>query len=157
MNIIHVGLLQLWKDRETIKVVWHKAASLPHTDGSIVFARWRQCATHLLHPNRYPHRTNVLPLCWVPLSISTTGHVWACPVPVPFGSQNCPFTHGALDFLQYAVPWANPSPYPKWHLDRFSCFCTAHGRESLYFTTGSLFSPSKLPIHIGNLDLQSSI
>jgi len=24
---------------------------------------------------------------------------------------------------QYVVPWANPSPQPKRHLDRFSCFC----------------------------------
>jgi len=25
-------------------IIWHKAASSQHTDGSIVFARWRQCA-----------------------------------------------------------------------------------------------------------------
>jgi len=29
-----------------------------------------------------------------------------------------------------------PSTNPKRHLDRFSRFCTARGRESLYFTTG---------------------
>ena len=34
------------------------------------------------------------------------------------------------------VPWANPSPNPKRHLDRFTCFCTAYGRASLYFTMG---------------------
>ena len=27
-----------------VKVIWRKAASPPQTDGSIVFARWRQCA-----------------------------------------------------------------------------------------------------------------
>ena len=27
-----------------VKVIWHKAASLPQTDGSVVFACWRQCA-----------------------------------------------------------------------------------------------------------------
>ena len=27
--------------------IWHKAASPPHTDGSVVFARWRQCAPHV--------------------------------------------------------------------------------------------------------------
>ena len=27
-----------------VKVIWHKTASQPQTDGSIVFARWRQCA-----------------------------------------------------------------------------------------------------------------
>ena len=47
------------------------------------------------------------------------------------------------------VPWAqHSSPHPKWHLDWFSRFCTAHGRESLYFTTGRHFSSSKLPLHM---------
>jgi len=33
-----------WRS-QVVKVIWHKAASsLPHTDSSIVFARWRQCA-----------------------------------------------------------------------------------------------------------------
>jgi len=30
------------------------------------------------------------------------------------------------------------SPQPKWHLDRFSRFCTAHRRASLYFTRAVL-------------------
>ena len=30
-----------------VKVIWHKAASVPHTDGSVIFARWRQCASHI--------------------------------------------------------------------------------------------------------------
>jgi len=42
------------------------------------------------------------------------------------------------------------NPQPKWHLDLFSCFCTAHGRQSLYFTTGHPFSLSKLPLPMGN-------
>jgi len=29
---------------QVVKVIWHKTASLPQTDGSIVFARWHQCA-----------------------------------------------------------------------------------------------------------------
>jgi len=32
-----------------VRVVRHKAALLPHTDGSNVFAMWRQCAPHLIH------------------------------------------------------------------------------------------------------------
>jgi len=33
-----------WRS-QVVKVIWHKAASsLPHTDSSIVFVRWRQCA-----------------------------------------------------------------------------------------------------------------
>ena len=39
-----------------IKDIWHKAASPPHTDGSVVFARLRQCTPNLVHPNRHPHR-----------------------------------------------------------------------------------------------------
>jgi len=27
-----------------VRVIWHKAASPPQMDGSVVFARWRQCA-----------------------------------------------------------------------------------------------------------------
>jgi len=42
-----------------------------------------------------------------------------------------------------------PESKPKRHLDRFSRFCTAHGRESLYFTTGRPFSPLKLPLSTG--------
>jgi len=31
-----------WK--QVVKVIWHKTALPPQMDGSIVFARWRQCA-----------------------------------------------------------------------------------------------------------------
>jgi len=30
-----------------VKVIWHKTPSPPQTDGSIVFARWRQSASHV--------------------------------------------------------------------------------------------------------------
>jgi len=42
------------------------------------------------------------------------------------------------------LPLAHPSPQPKGQIDRFSCFCTAHGRKSLYFTTGVPF-PQNCP------------
>ena len=32
--------------QQVVKVIWEKAASPPHMDGSIIFARWRQCAAH---------------------------------------------------------------------------------------------------------------
>jgi len=47
----------------------------------------------------------------------------------------------------YMLPWTHPSP-TKWHLDRFSPFCTAHNREFLYFTMGC-HPHSKLPIRVG--------
>jgi len=41
--------------KQVVKVIWHKAASLSHTDGSIVFARWRQWAPpHLIHGSLDP-------------------------------------------------------------------------------------------------------
>jgi len=30
--------------QQVVKVIWHKTASPPQVDGSVVFARWRQCA-----------------------------------------------------------------------------------------------------------------
>jgi len=47
------------------------------------------------------------------------------------------------------VPLAHPSPQPKQHLEQFSRFCTAQGRESLYFT---MAFPLKLPLPIGDLN-----
>jgi len=35
------------KQKQVVKVIWHKAALPQHTDGSVVFARWRQCAPHI--------------------------------------------------------------------------------------------------------------
>jgi len=46
---------------------------------------------------------------------------------------------------------SHSSPYPKWHLNQFSHFCTAHSSESLYFTIGHPL-PLKMPIrplHMG--------
>jgi len=42
---------------------------------------------------------------------------------------NCPFSPagGIQASTYYMVPWFHPSPYPKWHLNRFSNFYTAHG------------------------------
>jgi len=50
------------------------------------------------------------------------------------------------------IYWAHSSPQHKRHLDRYSCFCTAHCRMSLCFTMGLPFSHSKLPILVGDPD-----
>jgi len=63
---------------QVVKVLWHKAASPPHMDGSVVFARLCQCAPHLVHTNWHPQHTSAAP-CWVALSISTAGYARACP------------------------------------------------------------------------------
>jgi len=53
------------------------------------------------------------------------------------------------------VPPANPSPNPERHLDQLSRFCTALGRDSLYFTMGRPF-PLKIALHMGDLDPPSN-
>jgi len=50
---------------------------------------------------------------------------------------------------EFVLPLAHPSPQPKQRIDRFSRFCTAHGRMSLHFTTVPL-SPKIAPCHGGS-------
>jgi len=58
-----------------VKVIWHKAASPLHTDGSVVFARYRQYAL----PSTTPQSASAPCRCCPPptqfsLSISTAEH-----------------------------------------------------------------------------------
>jgi len=46
------------------------------------------------------------------------------------------------------ILWTHLSPQRKWHLDRFSHFCTDDRRVSLYFTTGRPF-PLKIALSRG--------
>jgi len=48
--------------------------------------------------------------------------------------QKCAFPCRHLHAHVIHVPWTHPTQPSKLHLDWFSHFCTAHGRESLYFT-----------------------
>jgi len=45
-------------------------------------------------------------------------------------------THGRFNSIRHVASmftnWAQLSPHPKRHRDRFSHFCTAHGIQSLY-------------------------
>ena len=50
--------------------------------------------------------------------------------------------------IKLVLPSAHLSPQPKWQIDRFSRFCTAHGRKSLYFTMGTPF-PQNCPFPWG--------
>jgi len=52
--------------------------------------------------------------------------------------QNCR-THGDLYPRLICGSLVHPTQQPKQYLDRFSRFCTAHGRESLYFAMGAHF------------------
>jgi len=51
--------------------------------------------------------------------------------------------------IELVLPSTHPSPQPKRQISRFSCFCTAHGRKSLYFTMGDPF-PEIAPSHGGS-------
>ena len=76
-----------------VKVIWQKTTSLPQTDSSIVFARWRQCA-----------------------HIGATWRIW-------------------LNLSSFSQPESTTQMANRW----FSCFCTALGRKSLYYTMGDPF------------------
>jgi len=42
--------------KQVVRVIWHKAVSQTHMDGSVAFARWRQCTPHactLPQPGKY--------------------------------------------------------------------------------------------------------
>jgi len=54
--------------------------------------------------------------------------------------------------VKYMLPTAHARPCPKWHLDRFSHFCTTHGKESLYCATGHPFPPQNCPFVWGYLN-----
>jgi len=71
----------------------------------------------------------------------------------PLPPQKCPFSwrEGSGPHLIHGS-WANPSPQPKRHLDRFSRFCTDHRRKSLFFTMVRSFPPLIAPSHKGDLD-----
>ena len=64
----------------------------------------------------------------------------ASKLPLPMGDLQL---HPIHDFL------AHPSPQPKRHLDRFSHFCTAQRRVSLYFTMDRPFSAQNCPFPWG--------
>jgi len=51
--------------------------------------------------------------------------------------------------IELVLPSAQPNPQPKRQSDRFSRFCTAHGRKSLYFTMGDT-SPKIAHSHGGS-------
>jgi len=62
-------------------------------------------------------------------------------------SNRIALTHGGSGPpMQHMMLWANASPQPKLHLDRFSRVCTDDRGVSLYFKNGLPVSHSKLPL-----------
>jgi len=52
--------------------------------------------------------------------------------------------------IELVLPSAHRSPQPKLQIDRFSRFCTAHGRKCLYFTMRDPF-PQNCPFSWGGV------
>jgi len=123
-------------------------------DGSIVFARLRQCAPHLrrllprAHPTPYPkrHLNRFRRFC---TAHGRRPHYYTMGRPSP--PQNCHSAWGIWTPFKYMLHWTHPTQLPKQHLDLFNLFCTAHGRVSIHHN-GLPLSSSKLPLCMGDLD-----
>jgi len=82
-----------------VKVIWHKPASPPHTDGSIVFVRLRQCSslsnTCFLGPTRIhiPNGISIGSAIFAQLTAERLYTLqWAAPPP-----SNLPLSRGDVD------------------------------------------------------------
>ena len=136
------------------KVTWHMTALPPYMDGSIIYSRWRHCVPHLImhdcshlspHPKWHLDRFSRFCIAHGKESLYFT-------MGRHFPLKNCSFTWENLDPPSNTWFLGPPHSAFQMHLDRFSCFCTAHGREFLYFTMGHPFRPQKLPLHMRDLD-----
>jgi len=105
------------------------AASPPHTDGSIAFASWRQCAPPSSTPPIDISTVPVLPLLCHLEHIGRRAYPGMSWTDAFSPSKLPPSRVGIWTPIYYMVPWANPSPHPKRHYDRFSRFCRAHDRD----------------------------
>ena len=77
------------------KIIWHKSSSPPHTNGSVVFARWHQsapCNTCFLRPRRVhnPNGISIGSAVFAQITAECPHTLqWAAPLP-----QHCPFPGG---------------------------------------------------------------
>ena len=110
--------------KQVVKVIWHRAASPPNTDG---FSRIRHVALMCNSITPICVRTVYqFYHCWVTLSISTAGNVVARTF---FAFTIVISRVGIWTPSSDMVPWAHPSQYSEQHRDRFSRFCKAHGHD----------------------------
>jgi len=141
-----------------VKVIWHKAASPPHTDGSVVFAKWRPPMRarwrHLVnpielvlpsaHPSPQPKRQiNRFSLICTANSRKSLYFTVGAPVP-----KNCPFLWGLWSLIQHMIPSAHLSPIPNAISIGWAVFAQTTA-ESLYFTMGCHFPPQNCPFPWG--------
>jgi len=102
--------------QQVVKVIWQEGPSPPYTDGSVVFARWRQCAPHLVYDSLGPPEstTQTASRSVQPFLHSSQQSVVACPH-MSFSLKTAP-SFGFLGLPEFK--WSNP----KRHLDGFSRF-----------------------------------
>jgi len=127
------------KEEQVVKLIWHKATSPPHTDGSVVFANWRQCAPHLIHGCLDPPDSafQISFRLVQPFLHSSRQGVYILYNEPPFSPQHSPSHGGCESPIYFMVSWAHPSPHTKWRLHRLSRFCRApdHDRPTDRQTT----------------------
>jgi len=106
-----------------------KMAPPPHMDGSMVFARWCQCAppsnTCFLGPTQVhiPNGISISSATFAQLMAETTYTLqWAVPFPLKISTSH------REDLDSFLGP-TDPSPQFKWHLDQFSHFCRARDHD----------------------------
>ena len=123
----HRSLLKKTKshDKEVVKVIWHKTASPPHTDGSVVFTRLCQWAPHLIRASLSPPEStpqmasrSVQPFLHSSYGVSLYFTVRAVhspsKLPIAMGDVTPPP-------ILYVVPWAHSAN----GIDPFNRFCRA--------------------------------
>jgi len=149
-------------NKQVVIVIWHKAASPQETDFSVVFARWCQ---HTLPSGHIGATWRIrLNLCFLrPISVhNPNGKSVGSAIFVQLMAERrqahwhhlpnvdwtCAHWHHLQNTIELVLPSAHLSPQPKWQIDLFSRFCTAHSRKSLYFKMGRPF-PKIAPSHGG--------
>ena len=134
-------------------------------NGSIVFTSWRQCA--LLCGHIGASWRIRLSLCFLrPTQVHNPNGKSIGPAIFAQLMAECHWVHwrhlpNTIEAVHTGASWqmrlnlcftrSTPSPQPKRQIDRFSRFCTAHGRTSLYCTMSTLFSQN-CPQSWGDLD-----
>jgi len=77
-----------------------------------------------VNPRPKQHLDRLSHFCTDDCRVSSPYFTMGCPLfPLKIGNVERHLIHGCRFNM---VPWAHPSPQPKWHLNRFSRFCRAH-------------------------------
>ena len=144
-----------------VRVLWLKAASLPHVDGSIVFARWCQCAPHLTRASLGPPKSIPRTASWSVLSFlhssrQTISIVHNGP---PLSPSELPLDIGGSgDWtpVSYMLPWAHRTQIPNSTLIGSAVFAQLTA-ESVYTLKWAVPTPVKITLpHGGSRPLSNT-